>query len=78
MRCSFTSCRSSKQAGASRPAVTAVALFFPIAIACYWTVHRDGALGVGALIGSFTIGAALMASPVVLLKIKDKPYFRQT
>jgi hypothetical protein len=29
------------------------------------------------LAGSLVLGAALMATPVVLLLIKDKPYFRQ-
>jgi hypothetical protein len=30
-----------------------------------------------AWIGSFVLGALLMASPIVLLKIKDLRYFRQ-
>jgi hypothetical protein len=29
------------------------------------------------LIGSLVLGALLMASPIVLLKIKSLPYFRQ-
>jgi hypothetical protein len=37
----------------------------------------DGMLGAGTLIGSLVLGALLMASPVVLLKIKSRPYFRQ-
>ena len=56
---------------------TAIVLFYPVAIACYWRAAVDGTLGAGALVGSLLIGAALMASPVVLLLIKDKPYFRQ-
>jgi hypothetical protein len=56
---------------------TAIVLFYPVAVACYWRAAADGTLGAGALIGSLLIGAALMASPVVLLLIKDKPYFRQ-
>jgi hypothetical protein len=47
---------------------TAFILFYPVGIACYWRAASDGTLGAGAL---------LMASPVVLLKIKDRPYFRQ-
>jgi hypothetical protein len=56
---------------------TAVVLFFPIGIACYWRAAADGRLSAGALIGSFILGALLMASPVVLLNIKSRPYFRQ-
>ena len=48
-----------------------------VAIACYWRAARDGALNAQALIGSLVIGALIMASPVVLLLIKDRPYFRQ-
>jgi hypothetical protein len=39
--------------------------------------QRDGMLSAGAAIGSLVLGALLMASPVVLLLIKDRPYFRQ-
>jgi hypothetical protein len=58
-------------------AFTAVVLFFPVSIACYGRAAADGALNAGSLTGSLVIGALLMASPVVLLKIKGKPYFRQ-
>ena len=34
-------------------------------------------LALGTLLGSLVLGALLMASPVVLLKIKSRPYFRQ-
>jgi hypothetical protein len=34
-------------------------------------------LGGAAVVGSLVPGAVLMASPVVLLLIKDRPYFRQ-
>jgi hypothetical protein len=56
---------------------TAVVLFYPVAIACYWRAAIDGTLGAAALVGSLVLGAALMACPVVLLLIKDKPCFRQ-
>jgi hypothetical protein len=52
-------------------------LFYPIGIACYWRAAADGTLSASALIGSFILGALLMASPVVLLNIKSLPYFRQ-
>jgi hypothetical protein len=56
---------------------TAIVLFWPVGIACYWRAAADGMLGAPTLIGSLVLGALLMASPVVLLKIKDRPYFRQ-
>jgi Protein of unknown function with HXXEE motif len=56
---------------------TAIVLFYPVGIACYWRAAIDGTLGAAALVGSLVLGAALMACPVVLLLIKDKPYFRQ-
>jgi hypothetical protein len=56
---------------------TALVLFYPVGIACYWRAAADGRLSGTVLAGSLVLGAALMASPVVLLLIKDKPYFRQ-
>lgn len=56
---------------------TAVVLFYPVGIACYWRAAADGVLSATVLIGSLVLGALLMASPIVLLLIKDKPYFRQ-
>jgi hypothetical protein len=64
--------------GRNSPGVfTAVVLFYPVALACYWRAAQDGLLDLPTLAGSLAIGALLMASPVVLLKIKSKPYFRQ-
>ncbi len=57
--------------------ITAIVLFWPVGVACYWRTAADGALGTATLIGSLVIGAFLMASPIVLLKIKSRPYFRQ-
>jgi hypothetical protein len=56
---------------------TALVLFYPVGIACYWRAAADGNLSGTVLAGSLVLGAALMATPVVLLLIKDKPYFRQ-
>lgn len=58
-------------------AFTAVVLFYPVGVACYWRASLDGALGAANLAGSLALGALLMAAPVVLLLIKAKPYFRQ-
>ncbi len=57
--------------------LTAIVLFYPIGVACYWRVSHDGGLRLRALIGSLVLGAILMAFPIVLLKIKSRRYFRQ-
>ncbi len=53
-------------------------LMLPIAAGCYRAAARAGDLSAGTVILSVLIGAALMATPVVMLKIKDRPYFRRT
>lgn len=57
--------------------ITAVILFYPVGIACYACALSAGAIGAPGVVVSLILGALLMASPVVLLKIKDKAYFRQ-
>jgi hypothetical protein len=57
--------------------ITAIVLFYPIGVACYWRVAHDGGLRMRALIGSLVLGAVLMAFPIALLKIKNRRYFRQ-
>jgi hypothetical protein len=56
---------------------TAVVLFYPIGIACYLRAAHGGTLHMRTVIGSLVLGALLMASPIVLLKIRTLPYFRQ-
>jgi len=52
---------------------TAVVLMLPVAVACF----RAGPTGVRPVVVAFVIGALLMALPIVLLKLKTRPYFRQ-
>jgi hypothetical protein len=67
-----------KMRGRYSPGVfTAVVLFYPIAGLCYWRAWNLGIVDAGGVVTSFVIGALLMASPIVLLNIKGKPYFRQ-
>lgn len=56
---------------------TAVLLFYPIAIWAYYGAYLDGVLSNQNLALSFLIGAGLMASPIVMLKLRLHPYFRQ-
>ena len=56
---------------------TAVLFFYPVGIGVYASAAHEGLLSTGAVIGSFAIGALLMAYPVVMLRLKGLPYFRQ-
>jgi hypothetical protein len=56
---------------------SAILLLLPVGTACYVVAARAGVLGGGTFLLSLLLGAALMATPIVLLKIKDRPYFRQ-
>lgn len=57
--------------------ITAVLLFLPIGALAYRAAFRSGALTTTNLLVSIALGAALMASPILLLKLKGKPYFQQ-
>jgi hypothetical protein len=57
---------------------TAVVLFLPVATLCYRAVYVTGLLTGETLLFSFAGGALLMATPIVFLKLKDRPYFVQT
>ncbi len=58
-------------------AITAVILFLPIGVTCFVVAGRSGLLSAGTAVGASVLGAALMATPIVLLKVKSKPYFLQ-
>ncbi|MEJ0090575.1 MAG: HXXEE domain-containing protein [Limisphaerales bacterium] len=56
---------------------TAVLLLYPTAIWAYVGARSDGVLSLRVGLLSFLIGAALMAFPIVLLKLRLHPYFKQ-
>jgi len=56
---------------------TAIVLLLPIGFTCYRVARSAGELDLFSLVLSLLIGAALMATPIVLLRIKNRPYFRQ-
>lgn len=55
---------------------TAVALFYPVAGWAYYGAWLDGLLSAPTAILSGVFGAALMASPIVLLRIKGRKTFQ--
>jgi hypothetical protein len=57
--------------------ISAVILFLPLGIACYYEAVRTHKADAGTVIISLVLGAVLMAIPVVLLLVRHKPYFRQ-
>jgi len=54
--------------------ITAVLLFYPLGIAEFVHARAD----TGEIVLAFVVGAILMASPVVFLDWKSRPYFRQS
>lgn len=54
---------------------TALLFFYPLGIWSYYGAHRDGILTLTQILLSFLAGAAIMASPIILLKIKSWPMF---
>jgi hypothetical protein len=54
-----------------------VILFFPLGIATFWVALSSGRADAGTAIAGLVIGSLTMAFPVVLLRIRSKPYFRQ-
>ncbi|MFG1416776.1 HXXEE domain-containing protein [Xanthobacter sp. V0B-10] len=57
--------------------MTAVVLFYPLGIAIFVAAADAGVLGTAVAVGAFAVGALLMASPVVFLRLRGRPYFRQ-
>ena len=56
---------------------TAVVLFIPAGVAVWRQAALDGVAGIGPALVAIAGGALLMAYPVVMLRIKSRPYFRQ-
>lgn len=55
---------------------TAVVLFYPVGAWTYYGAWKDGALTFASGLISVVMGAALMATPIVLLKIKQNRRFQ--
>jgi hypothetical protein len=53
-------------------------VFSKILFWCYRVQGRTAELSSGDVMVSVLVGALLMATPIVFLKLKDKAYFDQT
>ncbi len=56
---------------------TAVLTFYPVAAWAYLGARADGLLSLEVFLLSLLLGALLMASPIVMLKLSLHPYFDQ-
>lgn len=56
---------------------TAIILFYPVSIWAYYGAYLDGVLSFSTLLISILLGAVLMASPIIMLKLRVLLYFRQ-
>ena len=59
-------------------AVSAVVLFLPLGILIWKTAADSGVLDLRTAIVAIVAGALQMASPVVMLQLRSRPYFRQS
>jgi hypothetical protein len=57
--------------------ITATLIFLPLSIATFWTAWHTGIATVGDIVLGLVIGGLLLAFPIVMLKVKSWPYFRQ-
>jgi hypothetical protein len=57
--------------------ISAVVLFLPIGIWLFHGADKDGVLTATTATIAVALGAGLMAYPIILLKLKDVPLFRQ-
>ncbi|MFO1088026.1 MAG: HXXEE domain-containing protein [Hyphomicrobiales bacterium] len=56
---------------------TAVLFLLPVGLLCFRAQNIRLPLAWTDVSGSLLVGALLMATPIILLKIKDLPYFKQ-
>jgi uncharacterized protein with HXXEE motif len=56
---------------------TAVLLFYPLGIACFRAAHAQNGLAGVKFAEAFFLGALLMATPIVFLKLATRQYFIQ-
>ena len=57
---------------------TAVILFLPVAVCVWQRASADGDLTFGTALGAIAGGALIMAYPIVMLRLRLRPYFQQS
>jgi hypothetical protein len=57
--------------------LSAVILFLPLGTWLFYGASSDGVLTAATAVIAVAVGAGMMAYPVILLKLKDKPFFKQ-
>lgn len=57
--------------------VTGVVLFYPLGIAEFVQAGKEGRLTTATGIGALLFGVTLMAFPIAMLRLKDRPFFLQ-
>lgn len=67
-----------RQRGRYSPgAFTALVLFIPSVIWTWSAAVSTGVAGIWTIVGGVILGAALMAYPIIMLKLRSRPYFQQ-
>jgi len=56
---------------------TAIILFYPVGLGVFVAAHMEERLTIGTGVTAFVIGALIMAYPIVMLRLRSKPYFQQ-
>ena len=57
--------------------ITAVLLFLPLGIQCFRLALRERLISPGRIVEPVLLAAGLMVIPVIFMRLKDQPYFRQ-
>ena len=57
--------------------ITAVLLFFPLGIECFRVALRHNLITPYGMIEPGVLAMGVMMTPIVFIRLKDKPYFRQ-
>jgi Protein of unknown function with HXXEE motif len=57
--------------------MTALIIFLPLSVALFWFALANELVTSKTAIAGLMVGAVIMAYPIVMLKVRDKPFFRQ-
>jgi hypothetical protein len=58
--------------------MTALIIFLPLGVAVFWFALANAFVTSTTAVAGLIVGAVIMAYPIVMLKVRDKPFFRQT